>query len=154
ARNRGDEVYRLRFSPSFGLGTDIQRVLANGKPVEFKVRETRHDVHCLVDVPLEGEMELVVDYKPGVDIIHSPVLPHLGDETLGLKIVDYFKENGRFHLIIEGKGHQEFNLSLPFRIISTRGGEIIGEKDGIKSVRMVFSEDRYERKELVLVIER
>ena len=152
AKNKGDKIYRLKFSPAFGIGAEILRVLANGKGIEFNVQRTPHDIHCLVDILLEEETEIIIEYKPGINIIIPFTNPHIGDETLSLKMVDYFIKNDKFHIIVDGKGDQEFSISLPFKITSIKGGKIIGEKNRIIRVRMVFTKEKYERKELVFVL--
>ena len=105
-----------------------------------------------MDILLEEETEIIIEYEPGININFPSANPHIGDETLSLKMVDYFIKNDRFHIIVDGKGDQEFSLFLPFKITSIKGGEIIGEKNRIIRVRMVFTKEKYERKELVFVL--
>ena len=84
----GASGWRLRFAPSFPVGTEIFEVLVNGEIVEFKVQRRRSSIALDIDLPLDGELNIQVQLARGDQVILPPSSTKPGERSSGLRYLD------------------------------------------------------------------
>ena len=121
---RGARAVHLRLAPALPLGAAITAVSVNGRSVAARTLATPHDVAPEVEADLADSVLLEVRYRGGAELVPQQTRPRIGDAAVGLRLLDWRLEQGRYVATIEGAGDQRFRVRtmLPLRVIE--GGEV------------------------------
>ena len=130
------------FKPVFGLFSRITDVRFNGKSVKFIMKNIRQGISCEFEHVLEQKNEIEISYMPGFEIFPVYIPPEKGDQNKHLKVVDFFHENRRIILHLQGVRNHEYYLKLKSgKKIKNISGAGIEETDGlIYKIRVLFTE--------------
>ncbi len=92
---------------------DIRVELPDVDDPEYTVDRGRHDVAVRVTVPLDGrQREVRVLWDGGLTIGHPAVALEAGQNSRGLRVVDFGPADGGWELVLEGAPGAEYALPL------------------------------------------
>ena len=105
-RNAGaaSGVDTLVYSPHLPLGasiTDVRVLGATSLPAAAP-RETARDVQPEVRVVLTGDVQVLIQYQPGYEVILPVVQPVRGDRSRGLRLLDLRRVGDSIAVLLEG----------------------------------------------------
>lgn len=123
--------YKIHFTPALGIGTQIQSLHVDGKPVEFKTQERAQVVHIESEIPVrEDSLSIDLTFLPTVEIL--PFVPEskTGDSNKGLKIISLNKEDFKLILEVEGLTNETYKIQVmrPGLIAKVEGAELKGDE--------------------------
>lgn len=137
----GAEPFHLKFSPAFGLGTEVGKVTLNGKEHPFKIEKSRYDVHFEIECKLKGETNIEISFQAGIEFSLPIAEPELGESSKGIRLVDYYFANNIFEMVVQGKTSHSY--VIPFRsglkLKKVEGAEILKNEKGIFELKVDFS---------------
>ena len=137
---KDNSQYQLQFSQAFGLGTKIIGVLVNGKRVKFQSIPTGHDIHCQINIPINKETIVEIEFNPGIEAEPLERQPKIGDRTSSLKIIDTALDGNEFRVTAEGISGSSYRLGLrtSFPVLSISGAQIVSDTNSYKEIEMTF----------------
>ena len=95
--------------------TRVRRVLLNGKPAKFSTPKNENSP-VMLEFPLAGRAEIVVEYDGGVAIVPPAADPQPGRRTASLKVLavtsDVKQKPRQIELVLAGLGGQTYALDL------------------------------------------
>ena len=107
------EGYRILFSPTFGIGTEIRAVSVDGKPVGYDTHEKAQVVLASAEIPVKNvSMQIELKFIPTVEIL--PVVPgtKVGDGNKGLKIISLRRETSKLTIHAEGLARKTYAVRI------------------------------------------
>lgn len=118
--------FNLAFQPVFGAGVRIKEVRLNGASIPFQTQEDLRSTQVEILAPLEAEMEIEVYFEETTEILPPVPGAGLGEEDLGLKIINFERKTKEIALELEGRAGQTYNLPLyrPEFVASVEGAEL------------------------------
>jgi len=90
--------------PHLPLGarvTDVTVVGGSALPSDAP-RETARDVEASVRLVLAGDVQVVIQYQPGFEVILPPAVPVRGDRSRGLRLLDQRRVGDSVSVLLEG----------------------------------------------------
>jgi len=128
-----DQVKGMGFdamiAPSFDLGTKIERMLLDGKPVPFKVVNHPQSVQPMLKFVISRPQHLIqIEYAPGPELLPPARDSRTGDPDHGLKIISTSVNKNQLTIDIEGLVGQGYSLQLlhPERVAAVEGAILSG----------------------------
>jgi glycogen debranching enzyme len=118
--------YTILFAPAMGIGTRIESLSADGKPVDFKTSEKSQTVLAEAEIPVDdgGTMQIELDYVPTVEILPSVHEVLVGDGSKCLKITSVEKDDSKLIIHVEGLAYRTYELGITHseKIAQVEGG--------------------------------
>ncbi len=129
-RPENAQGYTLHFAPALGIGTRIQSLKVDGRPVEFKTEERAQVVLTESEIPIQEEpLSIEMTFIPSIEIL--PVVPEsqTGDSNRSLKIISLSKRDSKLILEVEGLINNTYKVRVthPELIAKVEGAELIGD---------------------------
>jgi len=123
--------YEIHFTPALGIGTQIQSLHLDGKPVEFETKERAQVVQVESEIPVRKDsLSIDLTFVPTVEIL--PFVPEskTGDSNKGLKIISLNKEDSKLALEVEGLSNETYEVQVtrPEGIAQVEGAELKGDR--------------------------
>ena len=94
----------LTFAPHLPLGaslTDV-KVLGGAALPADPPRETARDLEVSQRVVLTGDVQVVLQYRPGWEVLLPPAAPRRGDRSRGLRLLDQRRVGDSIAVLLEG----------------------------------------------------
>lgn len=94
----------LLFVPHLPLGARVTGVRVQGTAVEpyDAPRETARDVEFTLRLALADDLEVVVGYEPGFEVLLPRTAPRRGDRSQGLRLLDQRRLGDTLAVLLEG----------------------------------------------------
>ena len=132
------EGSKLNFTPSFPLGTIINKVLINGKNTEYKIVENAESIELALGKQLLNSiMTIEVNHKNGIGAIPLINEPQPGDTNKGAKIISQQLKNNQFKVVIEGLPNTayQFEIMSNLEIKNLTNGTIVNKKENVYTIQ-------------------
>jgi hypothetical protein len=107
----GDEI-KLEFMPDLFVGSEINSVTIDGKPIGFNVIQHEQAVQLKSEFAITSAHEVIVKYKPSVEIYLLENTTAIGAVNDGLKIISKSFADNKLFLDVEGKPGREYKLGV------------------------------------------
>lgn len=105
--------YAIRIAPSFGIGTKIKSISANGQAVEFEIKETNQTIRPEFVITSQNKpIKVEIHYDPFVEILPLVPKPQVGDINKGLKIISIQKRGDTLLLHVEGLTGKTYQVGI------------------------------------------
>jgi glycogen debranching enzyme len=148
--------FKLELSPGFEAGTQVSKVLVNGKPA-VHTETYGEDVHCRIEFLLTGNDTIVFELTPGLQILEPMDAPIPGDANRHMKIirVGWERESDRYALELEGRSGSTYALEvrLPRKLDKIDGARWDGlETNGVLTIEFPAVSQAYARRTVTLVM--
>ncbi len=137
---RAPATLAVRIAPALPLGARVARVTVNGRDAAVHVEASAHDVHPLVELELEDEALVEIEFRGGVEVVPPEERLRLGQPSQGLRILDFRREGRDFVLLLEGIAGRGYPLELrtPERIRGLRGATLAERTGERATLRVEF----------------
>lgn len=146
--------FRLELSPGFEAGSQVRRVLLNGKPVPC-IEAYGEDLHCSVEFQLSGNDVVLYELTPGLQILEPMDAAVPGDSNRQLKVlrVSWDRERDRYTIDLEGHSGNSYSLEArtprkPARVDGARWAGL--ETNGALLIEFPSSPQEYMRRTVAL----
>ncbi|PRZ26048.1 amylo-alpha-1,6-glucosidase [Flavobacterium granuli] len=143
-----NQDFKMNFTANLPLGSKIQRVLVNGKDVEYTYLDNKQYLDIKLDktinVTAQTEIRVILT-KVGLSTLPIYVKPELMAESKGFRILKQQLEGKSFKIDIEGKSGSThyFKLLAGTDIVNCIGAELIKkEADGFALFRVTIPADK------------
>lgn len=100
------------FRPMFAPGTQIERVLADGKEMKFDLPANREYVNLDVEVALDKETTIEVIFREGMSAQPAYCLSQDEEMSKGLHVLSQKYANGTLEVVAEGRSGATCTLDL------------------------------------------
>ncbi|HEX7119552.1 MAG TPA: GH116 family glycosyl hydrolase [Longimicrobiales bacterium] len=140
-----------RIAPALPLGARVVRVTVNGRDAAVHVEETASDVHPVVELELEDEALVEIEFRGGVEVVPPPERLRLGQPSRGLRILDFRRDGRDYVLLLEGAAGRSYPLELrtAARLRRLRGATLVGQDGRTAALAVDFPAGRgYIRKQV------
>jgi hypothetical protein len=117
-RPESGRAVTVTLEPSLPLGAAIDGVKANGRPVKYQP----------VATTVTGVTSVEIRFHGGAELVPQETRPLPGDESRGLRLLDWRQEQGRFVATVEGDGQQRFRVHTPLNLRVVDGGRLEGRQ--------------------------
>ena len=119
----------VRLSPALPLGARIERARVNDRDVATQTEESAHDVHAIVELPLTSAAEVEIEYTGGLEVSAPIETIEIGDQSSGLRVLDFVREGRDYILLVEGQPAATYSLTLrsEVRVRSVSGADIVDQ---------------------------
>lgn len=107
----GDEI-KLEFMPDLFVGSEINSVTVDGKPIGFTVIQHEQAVQLKSEFAITSTHEVIVKYKPSLEIYLLENTTTIGAVNDGLKIISKSFADNKLFLDVEGKPGREYTLGV------------------------------------------
>ncbi|MDX5419067.1 MAG: hypothetical protein LPK09_07610, partial [Hymenobacteraceae bacterium] len=148
----------MAFSQALPLGTQIEKVLVNGKSVQFSTKNTGESLQLTLEqINLRGDVIIEISHQGGIGALPLVNEPKPGDSNQGAKIVGEELRDNKHTVTIEGlagKSYQ-FNIVSNQAIRSVSNGKLV-KKDGNQYTLEVLipkGDKKYEESKVVITLE-
>ncbi|MCU0643253.1 MAG: GH116 family glycosyl hydrolase [bacterium] len=151
--------YNIKFSPSFGLGAQIEHVLIDQADANFAVVETQYDVHCNIQCQIQNKSNIEIQYSEGIELeLPLPQL-QIGSRSKGLRLLDYELGGNQLRILCEGLSGLKYHLQIRsgFRLEKCDGGKLKQIDDLLWELEIAFkkaAKNHYIRKEIKIQLAR
>jgi hypothetical protein len=137
-RHRGEGTLQVRLSPALPLGARVQRVTVQGRDVPLQVEQTPHDVHPVIELALEDEVQVEIEYTGGVEVLAPAEDIQVGDAAESLRILDFSQDGGEYVLLVEGLSGRSYDVLLraPRAAQSVQRATVIPSPGGYLGLRV------------------
>jgi glycogen debranching enzyme len=128
-RTTGEDECTIEFRPAISLHAKVQKVEIGGKPLPFRIETNNEDQHVVVRFPVkEGKSAVLIFIQNDFDVSESSILPPLGSESEGLRIVSktWTPSRDQLTLDVSGVAGREYRLE-------TWNGGLIRKVEGAES---------------------
>lgn len=145
----------VNFHPSFLPGTVIEKVLVNGKALDFSVIRgaESYELH-IGELYLGAETKVEVIYHGGIGALSAVNEPIAGEANQGLKILSQALQGDQFKINVEGLHNRTYEVKVlsNVQIKSVINGEIANKKGQVYTIRIKTNNDakKYVQHELVI----
>lgn len=96
-----------KFQPALPKGAIIDSITVNGEKVDFDVIETRQATEPKIKFFLNYSALVNIFYRGGITVLPKTYNPKPGESPEGLRIVDYYSDNGNCIVTVEGLSGSE-----------------------------------------------
>jgi len=107
-----NEKINLNFNPDFMLGTQIKNVTVDGIPINFEVVNHEQAVQLISEFFITSKHEVIVTYKPSVEIYLLPEITPVGATNEGLKIISMKFVDKELFISVEIKQNKIYKLGV------------------------------------------
>ena len=111
-RRQGEGAMQVRLSPALPLGARVARVTVRGRDVPLEVEHTPHDVHPVIELALDDDAEVEIEYRGGVEVVAPREDVRVGDSPSSLRILDFRREGRDYVLLAEGRAGRQYDVLL------------------------------------------
>ncbi len=127
----GPEI-QFTFAPSFGTGTRIRSVSADGEDVRFTLEERRQSIRPVLTLALKESTTIRIELEPTVEVLPPKLHAKTGDPNMSLKVLDISRTDEGLEVTLEGRagGSYELGLTNVHLIGGTEGCRLT--KDGVR----------------------
>lgn len=110
--NTGEGETTIEFMPDLFPGAEFYSVTVDGSPIDFKVINLEQAVQLDSEFKVTEKHEVIVKYKPSVEIYLVEEATPIGSINEGLKIISQRFLNNRLYLDMEIKPGKEYMLGI------------------------------------------
>ncbi len=110
--NTGEGETTVEFMPDLFPGSEFNSVAIDGSPIDFKVIKLEQAVQLDSKFKATGKHEVIVKYKPSVEIYLVEEATPIGAINEGLKIISQRFLDNRLYLDLEIKPGKEYKLGV------------------------------------------
>lgn len=151
--------YQLFFSPAFGLGTKIERVVINQNDSKFRVVETQYDVNCEIQCQIQNGLNIEIQFAAGIELELPVARLETGARSSGLRLLDYELNKNLLLILVEGIGGLEYRarISSGLPLLSCDGGKLKQVEDNLWELGIQFMNEtnhNYTRKSIKIHLAR
>jgi glycogen debranching enzyme len=111
-RHQGAAALRVRLSPALPLGARVQQVTVQGREVPLQIEETAHDVHPVVELTVDDQAQVEIEYSGGVEVLAPAETVKVGDSPASARILDFRKDGDEYLLLVEGLSGRRYDIML------------------------------------------
>ncbi len=126
-KSENADGYKINFAPALGIGTRVQSLYINGKPVTFETKERAQVVQVEAEIPVQEDLlSIELAFIPTVEILPFVQKSHIGDRNRGLKIISLNKDDSKLILEVEGLSTRTYTVQItqPELIAKVEGAEV------------------------------
>lgn len=109
---KGKDKMIFEFMPDLFAGSEINSVTVDGKPIDYKIINHEQAVQLKSEFTIIASHEVVVKYKPSVEIYLIENTTPIGAINEGLKIISQSFADNKLFLDVEGKPGKEYTLGV------------------------------------------
>lgn len=112
-QHSGPVDLNLEFHPVFPKGSEIHKVVLNGKEIEFKSEDQAEGVELDIApflIKKEGNIKIYHDLGPG--ILPQITLPEIGAKSEGLRIINEKLNDDIYRVVVEGRPGKSYKVKL------------------------------------------
>jgi hypothetical protein len=107
------EGYTIHFAPAVGIGSPIQSVAVDGKPIDFKIKSSVQVTQPEINIPVKDvSLETNIELSPTLEILPFIPEPRVGDQNRGLKIISVRRKEAQMELSVEGLAGESYELKV------------------------------------------
>ncbi len=129
----------VRVAPALPLGSRVTRATVNDRDADVQVEASPHDVHAGVELPLDDEALVELEYDGGVEIVPPREPLRVGDAPHGLRILDFRRDGPDYVLRLQAPAGSVHEVELRTdRVRRLRGAEVAGAESGVAHLRVRF----------------
>ncbi|MCL5028723.1 MAG: GH116 family glycosyl hydrolase [Bacteroidetes bacterium] len=155
-QNEG-KLLKINFTPTFPLGTQVSKVLVNGKETKFKLENDRQSEIINLNFDVENKAEVEVFHSGGIGVLPAVAHPIPGDSSEGFRILSSSLSRNIYSVEVQGKPEHDEILKIyssTDQIKSVDGGEKMSYKNHVYSIRVIFpeSEEKYVNKTIKILL--
>jgi glycogen debranching enzyme len=110
--NEGDGTVNFEFNPDFMLGTKIKTVTVDGIPINFEIVNHEQAVQLKSKFMISDEHEIIITYKPSVEIYLLPGETPIGAINDCLKIISMKFVDKKLFIEVEIKQNKTYKLGV------------------------------------------
>jgi hypothetical protein len=100
-KNHGGPV-QLNFQPEIPLGARSVSAIINGRQAPVHLQTNAEDEHANLELNVpQGNSEVIVRYRDGVQVLTRPHTPTLGQQSSGMKLTSISFENGTLKIDVD-----------------------------------------------------
>jgi hypothetical protein len=131
-RLSGTAPLQVRLSPALPLGARVERVTVQGRDAPLQLDESVHDVHAMVELTLESDARVEIEYSGGVEVLAPRETVQVGDSPSSLRVLDFRREGTEFVLLVEGQAGGRYDVWLRAQrpLQSVQGAAVLPPRDG------------------------
>ncbi len=149
------ELLKINFTPTFPLGTQISKVLVNGKETKFKLENDRQSESINLNFKIENKAQVEIFHSGGIGVLPAVAHPIPGDSSEGFRILSSSLSGNIYSVEVQGKPiHDEILkiYSSTDQITSVDGGEKLSYKNHVYSIKVIFpnSGEKYLNKKITV----
>ena len=139
-KTQAQKNYRLIFSPAFGLGVQIERVLINQTDSNFGVINTQYDTHCEIQCQIKNILTIEFFFKAGIELDLPVPQLQIGSRSKGLRLLDYELNGNLFSILFEGYRAVEYQAQIRSgaSLLMCEGGKLKQIDDHLWELRISF----------------
>lgn len=158
-QSRSQTKYALNFSPAFGLGAEIERVLIDQLDSKFEVAHTQYDTHGTIHCRFQNNLKIEILCKPGIELgLPQPRL-QIGARSTGLRVLDYESSGSQLRILCEGLSGLNYQLRIRsgFPLEKCAGGKLKRIDVRLWELEIAFktaAKNRYFKKEIKIQLAR
>lgn len=141
-----DKALKMNFIPSFALGTEVDKVLVDGKEIPFRVLDNREYVDVALEAQLGASTTIEVLYHGGAAVLPqiSPLV--YGKTSNGVRIICQQQKDGMLETVIEGRAGSSSTISLylpdGYRTIEGTTDEVPGTRPDVRTFGVSFDKSQ------------
>ena len=148
---KGKNKIHIEFNPTFAPGTNLSKVLINGKEISFTSQSNRKSESVDLNFDLSGRTEVQIYTSGGISVLPSIDRPIPNYKSEGFRILSSDLDGKVYIVNVEGKPKKSGTLKIYVtdkNISNVEGGEISEIDNCIYTIKVIFPEsaDKYLRK--------
>jgi hypothetical protein len=150
---RGHGVRRLIVAPAFPTDARLRAVTVNGRPARYELTRVGDTQRATISLASPSSpIRIVFRYDEGTDVWVDPEAPLSGATNEGLRVIRVRADDGRLHLVLEGRGGRTYLLHVrtPRRLGRVEGTVVRAGAEGRQDLEITFGgqPEEYVRREL------
>ncbi|HSD64138.1 MAG TPA: GH116 family glycosyl hydrolase, partial [Ignavibacteriaceae bacterium] len=149
-----DESININFIPYLPQGTQIIKILIDGKQVNFEMKTGRQEEFVDLNINVKENSQVEIYYSGGICALPVITDPKVGEYSEGFRILSTEFNDGEYTVRVQGKSKNEETLkvySAGQNIASVENGTLLGYDNNVYSIGIVFdSADKYQEKEIII----
>jgi hypothetical protein len=105
--------YRMRFSPSLGIGTEITASRLDGQDISHQILPYQQQVQVMMTHPVAKEKhQLEIMMKNPLEVLPPVINTQTGEKNQGLRIISIVKDRNKLLVNLEGLSGRSYRLNL------------------------------------------
>ncbi len=108
----GDKDINFEFAPDLALGTEIYSVTLNGEQIQFELLKHEQAYQLKTKFKINNSSQLIVKFKPAVQIYSLSQTVPVGTSNEGLKIISQKLDGKKLTINCEGKPNRNYELGI------------------------------------------
>lgn len=127
-----DSPLTVHFRPAFAPGTQVDRVLVNGKETEYACTDNGEYMNAAVEIPLDKTVQVEITYREGMSALPVYRLAGHGEMSKGIHVLSQQWTDAGLEVVVEGRpgSGASLELYLPEGCKGIEGAKQISAKPG------------------------